>query len=526
VGGEDRALTLARGAALLAIAAAVALSVTSDAVAREKRPTQCDSLAGLQLPNVEILRAVPIEAGSYASPDEETYTVPALCRVYGEARPTSRSRINFELWMPASGWTGRYYQLGTGGFGGRIHYPSLAAEVRTGNAVASTDTGHSGTPFDASWARGEADRIIDYGYRSLAATSDAARTVIRAYYRRPAHHRYFVGCSNGGRQALMVAERYPRDWDGILAGAPATTWTRHLAGFASIQHALRSSPSGWLPTAKLAAVQRAALRSCEAKARVVDGVPADPRYCRLEPASLECHGEETDDCLTAAQIASLREILRRGFEPTAAAYAGSWEHWIVNPDARAQTQRTLTEEFFRHMVTEDPAWSLERFDPARDLPRVDARRIRGELLTRVLDPGTDLRPFARRGGKLVMYFGWADALISPYAAIDYYERAAAHAGGIEAARKFFRLFMVPGMTHCQGGLAPHAFGQAPIAPALRPDARHDIRRALEDWVERGVAPERIVAAKYFNDDPKQGVAATRTLCPFPQPADCGQKEEG
>jgi feruloyl esterase len=364
--------------------------LTSVLAAAAGHASDCAALATHELPHARITAAqlTPAQAD-----------VPEFCRVQGEAQPTAASQIGFEVWLPASGWNGRYYQLGNGGFAGNIHQPALAAELRRGNAVAATDTGHRANAFDASWALHQPEKIVDYGYRSIQETSRAAQELVREYYGSPARFRYFTGCSNGGRQAFMAAQRFAEEWDGILAGAPAYDWTRQLATFAA-------QPAG---------------------------------------------------------------------------------------DVRSQL--TFAEQFFRYLVFDDPSWTLARFDGKRDLDRARQRRIGNQTLSQVLDAtDTDLTRFQQRRGKLLMYFGWADDLISPQAGVDYYERVVARMGGIERTQEFFRLFMVPGMGHCQGGAAPHAFGQAYVAPGLRDDAEHDIRRALEAWVEQGKVPERIVEA--------------------------------
>jgi tannase/feruloyl esterase len=364
--------------------------LTSVFAAAAGHASDCAALATHALPHVRITAAQPTPARA---------DVPEFCRVQGEAQPTADSHIGFEVWLPASGWNGRYYQLGNGGFAGNIHQPALVAELRRGNAVAATDTGHRANAFDAAWALHHPEKIVDYGYRSLQETSRAANDLVRAYYGRPASYRYFTGCSNGGRQALMAAQRFPEDWDGILAGAPALNWTDQLATFAA------------------------------------------------------------------------------------------------QPTGDMRSQLTFAEQFFRYMVHDDPTWNVGRFAGQRDFDLARERRIGKQTLSQVLDANDpDLTRFEQRRGKLLMYFGWADDLISPQAGVDYYERVVAHMGGAERTQAFFRLFMVPGMGHCQGGAAPHAFGQAYVAPGLRDDPEHDIRRALEAWVEQGRVPQRIVEA--------------------------------
>jgi feruloyl esterase len=415
--------------------ATVAVALTSIVAAFTVRANDCAALAVVKLPHVRITDVHRVEPGVFTTPDGTRLDVPEFCRVQGEAQPSADSQIGFEVWLPAKDWNGRYYQLGSGGFSGSIHHPSLAAELRRGNAVAVTDTGHRADAFDATWARNHPEKIIDYGYRAVRETSHAAKALVRAYYRKPARYSYFAGCSNGGRQALMAAQRFPEDWDGILAGAPAYDWTRQLAAFAWIQHALRTLPA-------------------DAASRVFREGPRDPQT---------------------------GERLYFGF--------------AVDPDSETPLQLTFAEQFFRNMVHDDPTWRVERFDGVRDFELAQQRRIGSSTLSRVLDAtDPDLSAFERLRGKLLMYFGWADALISPHAGVDYYERVIARIGSEERTQAFFRLFMVPGMGHCQGGTAPHAFGQAGMVPGMRDDADHDIRRALEAWVEHGRVPERIVEA--------------------------------
>jgi feruloyl esterase len=437
-------------------------------------PSACAALAGRALGGARVA-----SAGVARRPD-----APAFCRIALEAAPAPRSRIGTEVWLPLSGWSGRFVQLGTGGFAGTLPEAGMAAEVRRGNAVAVTDTGHKGRDgFDAAWARGAPQTVIDYGYRSLAVSARAAKATVAGFYGAPARYSYFVGCSNGGRQALVAAEREPGDWDGVLAGAPAVAWSEQLSHFAEIQQALRRSGAA-IPAGMLPAIQQAARAQC-----------GDAETCAFDPAALRCHGAAGATCLTAAQIAALQPIVR-DFDPRWAAARGGWDHWIINADRKAQTQLTFAEQFFREMVLGRSGWRVEDLKPA-DLSQ--AARLRP-----VFDAtDRDLAAFRRRGGKLVVYAGSADPVISPGRVTRWFD-------GL-AGRDFARLFVVPGMLHCQGGPEPNAFGQAPIAPAASPDADHDIRRALEDWVERGRPPERLTAVRYLDDDPAKGVVASRTI---------------
>jgi feruloyl esterase len=433
------------------------------------------------------------------APDGTRTTIPELCRVRGVAQPTPVSRIGFELWLPARSWNGRYYQLGNGGFAGNIHLPSLAAEAARGNAAAATDTGHSGSGFDASWAAGQPERVVDYGHRSIKSTSDAAGSLIAAYYGRPPARRYFAGCSNGGRQALMAAARYPEDWDGIIAGAPANPWTEQLANFAAIQHQLRAVPGGWLPVDKLPAIQRRALAACRPAARVADGVAADPRHCPFDPAAMQCRGAEIRDCLTPPQVRSVRRLIAAGYQPTGAALPGGWDQWITATDTATPSQYSFATQAMRHLAAR-PDWE------PRDFRQDDLKALR--RLSPLLDiRAGDLARFRDRGGRIIGYFGWADPLIAPGLGTGFYGEVTKAMSGAAATQRFYRLFMIPGMLHCQGGPGATSFGQSLPAPAARADRQHDIRRALEAWVEQGIPPAAIVAAS--ND-----AVTTRTITPF------------
>ncbi|MFN2473496.1 MAG: tannase/feruloyl esterase family alpha/beta hydrolase [Sphingomicrobium sp.] len=431
-------------------------------------------MAGLRLDRTSIISA-GLAAVAKASP-------PA-CRIVAEAHPVPGSRVGFELWLPMADWNGRYYQIGTGGFGGMIFPDALAAEAARGNAAAMTDSGHRDDRMSAAWALDNSIAVADYGYRSIKVTSDAARALIRAFYGRPAAHRYFAGCSNGGRQALMAAARYPSDWSGIIAGSAANPWTEQFYRLATLQHHLRTVPGAWIPADKLPAVERAALATCPARA-VQHGNAADPRLCHFDPERLLCRDGDGPNCLTGPQVASVRLIQRLGYDATAAAGPDSWSSWIV-PTQTGASQLEFAEQAFRYLLRNDPAWRIAAFDPRRD----KAAAVRAAA---ILDAPADLRHFHARGGKIIAYFGWADSLIAPGLALDSYRASARANGGRKATTAFYRLFMVPGMGHCQGGTSAYAFGQSADAPASRADRTHDIRGAIEAWVERGQAPDTLV----------------------------------
>jgi hypothetical protein len=482
----------------------------------------CESLAALDLPGATITAAVSVPAGTSAFPGEEA--LPAFCRVSGRIKPSADSDIAFEVWMPAAGWDGRFTGVGNGGFGGSIgprEYATMARAVRRGRAAAATDTGHRGSPVDASWAAGHPEKVVDFGHRAIHEMTVKAKAVIAAFYGTPPHHSYFAACSNGGRQALMEAQRYPGDYDGILAGAPANFWTHLLAQAAWDTQAMLGDPAAYIPAGKLPAIEAAALSACDRLDGVADRVVDDPTRCAFDPAVLVCKGAESDACLTSAQAATLRKlyagprtprgkVVHPGHVPGGETGPDGWALWLTGPAPGRSLESVYAHAFFRHMVFEKADWEVRAFDLQRDTAVADARLA---AVLNATDP--DLGPFRKRGGKLVVWHGWCDAAISPLNSIDYYRSVVARMGAAEA-EAFVRLYMVPGLQHCADGPGPDGFLGA---SALRDDPGHDMLAALERWVEQGVAPGPIVAAKYRRaSDPSSGVVRTRPLCPYPQVA--------
>jgi len=500
----------------------------------------CEYLGNLKLSNTTITaQSVPV--GSFTAPDGKVYDVPSFCRVHGVSKPTNNSHINFEVWMPASDWNGRYYQLGNGGFAGSISYGEMAGNLNQGNVVSATDNGHEANALDASWALNHPEKIVDFGYRSLKVTTDKAKALINAYYGRKPHYSYFVGCSDGGREALMVAQRFPEDWNGILVGAPANYWTRQFTGFAWNQKALRANPYSYIFPGKLAAIQRAALSSCDANAHLVGGIASDPRFCRYDPSVLICQGRETDECLTKEQVRALKKIysgprdpqtgekIFPGYEPTMesetqksdGSWTGGWRQWITHKNPAEAAQFIFANEFFSNMVFDNPDWDIRTHSAKNDYEFTITKSIAGETMTSILNADSpNLGALEKRDGKILMYFGWGDASNPPQAGIDYYE-SVKNQMGVQRTHNFYRLFMVPGMAHCVGGPGPNSFGAFHTFPdgipePLKEDVDHNIIRALEAWVENGIAPEKIIATKFIDDDPSQGVKLTRPLCPYPK----------
>lgn len=485
--------------------------------------SDCKNLASMKLPQTTIVTAALVAAGAFKTPSGDALPdLKAFCRVAGIVKPSSDSDIKFEVWLPAAGWNGRLWGSGNGGFAGDMPYGSLGARVAEGYAATGTDTGHEGSPMDAGWAIGHPEKVIDYGYRAIHEVAVRGKVIVSAFYGRKAVHAYFCSCSNGGRQGLIEAQRYPDDYDGIISGAPVIDDTHLFAELASIDFISFGKQSGYFPPSKLPAIQAAALAACDSLDSVQDGVIDDPRRCHFDPSVLLCKGIETDQCLTQAQVAALRTIYAgqaladgtalHGYSPGAETGSDGWgwDGWITSSSQENSNFHKFALGFFGDLVFGDPKWDFHSFDADHDVRMADRKLA---AILNATDP--DLRKFAARGGKLILYHGWADQVIPPLNTVDYYQRVRDTVGQ-KTADNSVRLFMVPGMLHCFGGPGPNSFGQ-PWASAGGPDS--NIRTLLQRWVEQGAAPEQIVAIKHKNDqDSSSQVVRTRPLCAFPKAA--------
>jgi Tannase and feruloyl esterase len=470
----------------------------------------CESLASLALPHTSITAAELHPAGDLSFPGGGNQrNLPAFCRVTGSIKPSADSDIRFEVWLPATGWNGKFQGVGNGGFAGSIGFGGLADAVRHNYASASTDTGHSGGGTSATWALLHPEKIIDFGYRAIHETAVTAKAIIERFYGDAPRWSYFNSCSNGGRQALMEAQRYPGDYNGIIAGAPANDWTHLFVESAYNIKATLNLPADYIPAAKLPAIQAAALEACDGIDRVKDGVIEDPRQCHFDPSALLCKGAESNSCLTAPQLDALRKLyagarnskgeqIFPGYSPGGEADLAGWTSWITGPAPERSTMFAFGTQFFMNMVFDDPNWQYHSFDVDRDM------KVTDDKLAKVLnatDP--DLGAFRARGGKLIVYHGWADAAIPALNAIRYVDSVDAKMG-TKDADGFLRLYMVPGMQHCGGGSGTTSFGQSGTPAG---DRFHDLDAALESWVEQGQAPAQIIAAR--------PPSRTRPLCPYP-----------
>lgn len=413
--------------------------------------------------------------------------------------------------MPEKGWNHRFMGTGNGGFAGSISYGQLADSLKRGFATTGTDTGHQADTQDASWAYQHPEKVADFGYRGLHLTTERAKTIIDAFYGEAPTKSYFDACSDGGREALMEAQRFPADYDGILAGAPANNWTKMLAATVDVTKVFIGNPAGYIPSIKLPAITAAALEQCDARDGVKDGVLNDPRSCHFDPAKLLCKQGDELSCLTAPQVTSLKKIYAGGMDDEGRLVfpglmpgdeAHLWKSWLVGDGPNASM---YTENYFRYMVFDDPRWDALTADVDTAMHAADAKTAQELNAT---DP--DLSRFAARGGKLILYHGWNDPAISPLNTVQYFEQVEAKMGD-EKTSDFARLYMVPGMGHCAGGPGAAAFGQLGLTTAKGPE--YGIFDALEQWEEKAAAPGAIIATKY---GATKNVEMTRPLCPYPQ----------
>jgi hypothetical protein len=491
----------------------------------------CEQLAQLALPDTKITSAQVVAAGAFTPPvslapwlagDPNSYKqLPAFCRVLAEAHPTSDSNIKIEVWLPSSGWNGRFRGQGNGGFAGEIDYRSLAVAVLQGYASAATDTGHAASGTDASWAIGHPEKIVDFAYRAIHEMTTVGKAAAKAFYGDLPQRAYFSNCSNGGRQALMESQRYPDDYDGIIAGAPANYWT-HLLGSALYNaQATTLDPASYIPTSKIPAIAKAVNAACDAKDGVTDGVLNDPRQCHFDPASVLCKAGDADSCLTAPQVATLKKLYEGshdsksqqifpGYFPGAEDGPGGWGTWITGAAPGKSLIFAFGVGFFSNMLYEKSDWDYKKANIDEAVAAADQK------FSNVLNAtDTNLKPFESRGGKLIIYHGWDDPAISAQNSIDYYQAVIGKMGQKDAD-SFLRLYMVPGMQHCTGGPGPDVFGQFSFSPVH--DSQHDIYLALEQWVERGAAPSSVITSKLNGMGPGAKVIETRPLCPYPQSA--------
>lgn len=483
-------------------------------------PLACAALRSLRLPDARVERAQHQAAGSFTPPQGAAFPVGRpFCRVEIVAQPTPASDIRIEVWLPdAAQWNGRFWGLGNGSFGGQVPHRNLAVRMAAGDVAAGTDTGHQAEPSDARWALGQPEKVADYGHRSVHLAAVHGKQVTAAYFGRPPDRAYFGAYSNGGRQALMLAQRYPEDYDGILAGAPAHDLTGVYATTADVLARIARAPDARLSAAQADLLAATVRLSCDTLDGVRDGVLEDPTRCRFDPAALACHAWPGAGCLRPAQVALVRRlydgaVARPGQSPSGRLARGSEPRWrdmlLGDPPEPAAMQAQVT-GFFQHLVLGDPGWDLAGF-------RLDHEgRLARERTAAALDAtDPDIRRFVARGGKLILWHGWNDAVVSPTDTLSLHGQIVRTLGPAVAARSV-RLFMAPGVEHGVGGPGPDRFGQFAGGDG---DPARSLGAALRRWVEQEVAPEQVIAVRHRTPgDPASGVARSRPLCAWPQVA--------
>jgi feruloyl esterase len=461
--------------------------------------SSCEGLAKLRLPHGVITAAETVSNHSFTPPTGKPLTdLPPFCRVTATLKPSADSDILIEIWLPLSGWNQRLEGTGNGGFAGKIAYASLEEGLRRGYATANTDMGMATPPgATASVFINRPERWADWGYRSTHEMTLAARQVVNAFYAQDPRHAYFVGCSTGGEQALMESQRYPDDYDGIVGGAPAQNRTgvheSILWNFAVNER----SPASYLPAAARALLSEAVMNSCDALDGVKDGIITDPGKCSFDPAVLACTTAGQENCLTAAQVETAKQLYAGPVNPRTgqSLYPGlprgsefAWDGIDPVPGGPPPYGAIFQWVF-------GPTWTWPQFDFDHQ-DTIYSQKLGG--IVNATNP--DIDTFRKHGHKLLMYHGWSDWLVPPGESINYYNAVKARDSESDQS---LRLFMVPGMSHCSAG----------------PGATHfDALGAVVDWVERGVAPDKIIASKLPAGESTGTPTLQRPLCPYPQNA--------
>ena len=498
---NQRTRALSRGSAAAFVLAALGGLAQSSPITAAGA-SSCEDLRSLGLPSGHVDAAQVVAPGTFRPPTtggngtRSPYAaLPAFCRVSATLTPSSDSDIKIEVWLPSAGWNAKLQAVGNGGWAGTISYSALAAAVSKGYAAVSTDTGHA--TEGASFALGHPEKFIDYSYRSEHEMTVAAKSVIARFYGSSPRLSYFNGCSTGGRQAIVEASRYPDDFDGIVAGAAANPKAHLDAWRIWMAQAMHATPESFVPPAKHRAIHDAVLAKCDALDGAKDGLIENPTQCTFDPSVLLCKAGDDPNCLTAAQVKTVRTIMtppknRKGevvfptYEPGTEL---GWSRLLGGPDP----YDTAVDQY-KYVVFGDAAWNWRSFDLDRDTPAADAA---GSGVLAAVNP--DLTAFASHGGKLLTYHGWSDPSIAPQASINFYRSALSATRAPASSPDWLRLFMVPGMGHCSGGEGPDTF---------------DAVSALEAWVEHGTPPSSMLASKIVDGK----AVRTRPLCPFPQQA--------
>jgi feruloyl esterase len=480
----------------------------------------CDisSFAGLALENATITGASSVAENSFKPPGSSNAisNLGAFCRVTGQASPTTDSLINFEMWVPSSGWNGKIVTTGNGGYSPTLSYSDMAYAMRQGYAVVGGDTGHQSVdPNEMFWGVGHPEKIKDWGTRSIHAITVPAKQAIAQLQGKSASRAYYYGCSTGGHQGYAEVQNYPSDFDGVIAGDPGNNRVALNAEFLWRYQSNRvpNTNTQILTSAKVKLITQQAVAACDSLDGVTDGVISDPRACTSDKFNIDallCTGADSATCLTADQVAAAKKIYqgprnaRTGEQIYPGLVVGSESGW---PGYWGSTAPTRS-DFWALWSFDNPQWDWWTFDWDRDYTFTQAK-----LSPLVDQVNPNISAFKAAGGKLITYQGWADPVVNPLDTVAYYNQVNAAQGSQASTDSFFRLFMVPGMGHCSGGTGWTNFGnQGGSVPSPTPQT--DVLMAMDRWVDQGIAPDSIVAARLSSG----AVTSTRPLCAYPKKA--------
>jgi feruloyl esterase len=483
---------------VIAVYAAIIVLSTSGPVSAQDA---CTALAAVSIPDTSIVSAKSVPANASTG-------TPSFCEVQATLSPVVGSRIGAVYRLP-SNWNGKILGIGGGGSAGNVTLEAAAEGLARGYAVVQNDLGHSGTSAtDWSFAvkapgQPNTEAIIDFGHRATHTATVVGKDLVSRFYQRPARHSYWQGCSTGGRQGLAEVQRYPADYDGVIAGAPVYSPLVYSNAILRVQ-TFHAKPESNLLPAHVPLIQKAVLAACDVKDGVVDGILNDPRACTWDPGELACKGPSTSlrtsaasaECLTPAQVETVRRAYagvktRDGRSVAMPLMRGGESDWVARmigtPQAPRGVNAVLGAPFASYVVMADPAYDIMKFDPERDMAALN----RGLAAEHVHQQNPDISAFVERGGKLLLWHGFNDPGPSPLSTIEYFDAVKAT---VPAATDAVRLFLAPGVLHCRGGAGPDRF---------------DALTALENWVEKGTAPASMLATKANSP-------LSRPLCPYPQ----------
>jgi feruloyl esterase len=461
--------------------------------------TACDALKTLSRPHL-VITAVEFIAAGTAPPGRggrggAAAPLPAHCRLAATLRPSSDSHIEMELWLPTDTWNGKFLAVGNGGWAGTISLDAVANGLRRGYATASNDTGHTGG--SAAFAVGHPEKLVDFAYRAMHEMTVQSKAIIETFYRRAPQLSYYQGCSTGGRQGLMEAQRFPEDFDAIIAGAPVNNMVHLNVSQVALQVDMLRNPSRLLPLETKTLFANAVVDACDQRDGVKDGIISEPRACKFDPAVLACKDSTAPHCLTPSQVENARSAWASATTKSGAlVYPGrspGFESGWRIPESGAPLNPLFT-DMPRYVGRQDPNWDPMTFDLEADL----ALALKNGGFIEATD--ANLATFKARGGKLLLYHGWADPGPAPENTINYYDAVNKKLGGKQD--DWMRAFLMPGVGHCGGGVGPD---------------QADFLSAIERWREQGVAPGQIIATRPAGRG-ASGASMSRPLCPHPQVA--------